>query len=103
MTSKSMNPIEVYRNFFFVVICYTFILGELSGQGAELLLRFHTSKEERTRYTIQTHGDCDMVVALLGPDDYTKQILYVHILFVLLIKMMQIQINGSIEILNKRD
>lgn len=42
--------------------------------GAELLLRFHTSTKERPRYTIQTHGDCDMILALLGPDDYTKQI-----------------------------
>ena len=42
--------------------------------GAELLLRFHTSTKERPRYTIQTHGDCDMVLALLGPDDFTKQI-----------------------------
>ena len=48
--------------------------GELSGQGAELLLRFRTSEKERPNYTIQTHGDIDMVLALLGPDDYTKQI-----------------------------
>jgi hypothetical protein len=48
--------------------------GELSGMGAELLLRFRTSEKERPRYTIQTHGDCDMVLALLGPDDFTKQI-----------------------------
>ena len=48
--------------------------GELSGMGAELLLRFHTSSKERPRYTIQTHGDVDMILALLGPDDYTKQI-----------------------------
>ena len=40
--------------------------GELSGPGAELLIRFHTSKEERKRYTILTHGDTDTVVALLG-------------------------------------
>ena len=53
------------------IIC----VGELSGQGAELILRFHTSETEQIRYTIQTHGDCDMVVALLGPDDYTRQIL----------------------------
>ena len=42
------------------------ISGELSGPGAELLIRFHTSKEERKRYTILTHGDTDTVVALLG-------------------------------------
>ena len=48
--------------------------GELTGMGAELLLRFRTSEKERPRYTIQTHGDCDMVLALLGPDDFTKQI-----------------------------
>lgn len=48
--------------------------GELSGPGAELLVRFHTSSEERARYTIQTLGDTDMIVALLGPDDYTNVI-----------------------------
>ncbi|XP_064399570.1 zinc metalloproteinase nas-14-like [Halichondria panicea] len=48
--------------------------GELSGPGAELLIRFHTSKDDRPRYTIQTHGDCDMILALLGPNDYTKLI-----------------------------
>ena len=48
--------------------------GELSGPGAELLIRFHTSDKDRPRYTIQTHGDTDMIVALLGPDDYTKLI-----------------------------
>ena len=51
-------------------------LGELSGMGAELLLKFHTGEKNRPRYTIQTHGDIDMVLALLGPDDYTKQIRY---------------------------
>ena len=40
--------------------------GELSGPGAELLIRFHTSKQERKRYTILTHGDTDTIVALLG-------------------------------------
>ena len=49
-------------------------VGELSGMGAELLLRFRTSEKDRPRYTIQTHGNCDMVLALLGPDDYTTQI-----------------------------
>jgi hypothetical protein len=48
--------------------------GELSGSGAELLVRFHTSSEDRARYTIQTLGDTDMIVALLGPDDYTNVI-----------------------------
>jgi hypothetical protein len=48
--------------------------GELSGPGAELLIRFHTSAKDRPRYTIQTYGDTDMIVALLGPDDYTKLI-----------------------------
>ena len=46
--------------------------GEFSGPGAELLVRFHTSSEDRARYTIQTLGDTDMIVALLGPDDYTN-------------------------------
>ena len=55
------------------------VTGELSGQGAELLLRFHTSDKERPRYTIQTHGDVDTVIALLGPDDYTKQIRCVNV------------------------
>ena len=50
------------------------VTGELSGQGAELLIRFRTSTRERPQYTIRTHGDCDMVIALLGPDDYTKLI-----------------------------
>ena len=49
-------------------------IGELSGEGVELLVRFHTSKEDRARYTVQTMGDTDMVVALLGPDDYTNVI-----------------------------
>ena len=40
--------------------------GELSGPGAELLIRFHTSPEEKKRYTILTHGQTDMIVALLG-------------------------------------
>ena len=40
--------------------------GELSGPGAELLIRFHTSPEIRQRYTILTHGKTDMIVALLG-------------------------------------
>ena len=40
--------------------------GELSGPGAELLIRFHTSPEVRKRYTILTHGQTDMIVALLG-------------------------------------
>lgn len=48
--------------------------GELSGMGAELLLRFHTSNKDRPRYTMQTHGDVDMVMALLGPDDHSKQL-----------------------------
>ncbi len=48
--------------------------GELSGQGAELLIRFHTSTRERPQYTIRTHGDCDMIIALLGPDNYTNVI-----------------------------
>lgn len=48
--------------------------GELSGPGAELLVRFHTSSEDRPRYTIRTHGDTDMIVALLGPDDSTRVI-----------------------------
>ena len=48
--------------------------GELSGQGAELLIRFHTSTRDRPQYTIRTHGDCDMVIALLGPDNYTNVI-----------------------------
>lgn len=50
------------------------IVGELSGLGAELLIRFHTSTRERPQYTIRTHGDCDMIIALLGPDDYTNVI-----------------------------
>ena len=50
------------------------IIGELSGQGAELLIRFRTSTRERSQYTVRTHGDCDMVIALLGPDDYTNVI-----------------------------
>ena len=40
--------------------------GELSGPGAELLIRFHTSPEVKKRYTILTHGQTDMIVALLG-------------------------------------
>lgn len=48
--------------------------GELSGPGAELFIRFRTSKEDRPRYTILTHGDTDMVVALLGPDNHTRLI-----------------------------
>ena len=51
-----------------------FLTGELSGPGAELLVRFHTSKEDRPHYTIRTIGDTDMIVALLGPDDYTNVI-----------------------------
>ena len=51
-----------------------FVVGELSGQGAELLVRFRTSARDRPQYTIRTHGDCDMVIALLGPDDYTNVI-----------------------------
>lgn len=53
--------------------------GELSGPGAELLVRFHTSSEERARYTIQTLGNTDMIVALLGPDDYTNVITLVNV------------------------
>ena len=53
---------------------YLFFIGELSGPGAELLVRFHTSTDDRARYTIQTFGDTDMIVALLGPDDYTNVI-----------------------------
>jgi len=67
-----------------------FITGELSGAGAELLVRFHTSRKQTQRYTIRTHGHTDMVVALLGkykcyiivmfisvtgPDDHTKFIM----------------------------
>lgn len=59
-----------------IIMCYS--LGELSGPGAELLVRFHTSKMDRARYTIQTMGDTDMIVALLGPDDYTNVIMYVY-------------------------
>ena len=40
--------------------------GELSGPGAELLIRFHTSSEVKKRYTILTHGQTDMIIALLG-------------------------------------
>ncbi len=58
-------------------MCVCFVAGELSGPGAELLIRFRTSRDDRPRYTIQTHGNCDMVLALLGPDDYTKLIKYV--------------------------
>ena len=48
------------------ILMFVYASGELSGPGAELLIRFHTSKEERKRYTILTHGDTDTVVALLG-------------------------------------
>ena len=56
-----------------IILC-VYAIGELTGQGAELLLRFHTSEKDRVRYTMQTHGEVDMVMALLGPDDYTKQL-----------------------------
>ena len=63
--------VQVQTNLF---LTFSFLVGELSGQGAELLIRFHTSTRERSQYTVRTHGDCDMVIALLGPDDYTNVI-----------------------------
>ena len=63
-----------YRTTNLSYIPYSAPSGELSGQGAELLVRFHTSTRDRPQYTIRTHGDCDMIIALLGPDNYTNVI-----------------------------
>ena len=49
-----------------MVISICMHVGELSGPGAELLIRFHTSPEIRQHYTILTHGETDTIVALLG-------------------------------------
>ena len=69
-----MNPLVQKIIVILVLAAIYMTTGELSGPGAELLVRFHTSPKDRTRYTIQTLGDTDMIVALLGPDDYTNVI-----------------------------